>query len=236
MQWIAPDILETIVGGMHDGLSTVTCAVGLVLGLLLWLFGWWGHRFWIVLFTTVAAGIFGLSSGKASGVTPIVAGLLLAVSAGMMALALARVIAFVAGCAAVCLVLQWLVPSWDNRLLCFLGGGLTGLLLFRVWMMALTSLTGTLMMAYFGLGLLDRLGKMDALIWTEPRANLLNWSCAGVALLGLLVQFLLERVRKKLHQRHEEQAHLRQAQLELDQRFRKKSWWKWGDKNQRQAA
>ena len=30
--------------------------------LLLWLFGWRGHRFWIVLATTVSAGIVGLAT------------------------------------------------------------------------------------------------------------------------------------------------------------------------------
>ena len=236
MQWIAPDILQAIVGEQHDGLATLTCLVGLVLGGLLWLFGWWGHRFWIVLFTTVAAGVYGMSSGRAAGVTPIVAGLLAAVCAGMLALELARLIAFVAGGFAICLTLQWLAPGWENRLLCFLGGGLAGLLLFRLWMMTLTSLAGTLMMAYFGLGLLDRLGKLDALSWADSRAGTLNWYCAGIAFLGLFVQFILERVRKQLHRRREEHAHFRQAQMELDERMRKKSWWKWGSISKRQAA
>ena len=73
------------------------CGVGIAVGLLLWLFGWWGHKFWIVLATTVVAGIAGLSSARSAGVQPFVAGLLLAVAAGLMALALARLMAFIGG-------------------------------------------------------------------------------------------------------------------------------------------
>ena len=49
----------------------------------------------------------------------------------------------------------------------FVGGGLLGLLLFRWWMMALTSLSGTLIAVYCGLSLMHRLGKIDALAWSE---------------------------------------------------------------------
>jgi hypothetical protein len=231
MQWIAPDLLKTILG-----LSTPVAGAGVILGVMLWLFGWWGHRFWIVLFTTVAAGIYGLWSGQVSGVTPIVAGLLLAVSAGMMALALSRVVAFVAGGLAVCIGLQLVFPAWENRLLCFLGGGLAGLLLFRLWMMTLTSLAGTLMMGYFGLALLDGLGKIDAPAWMEQRTLLLNWTCVGLTLLGVLAQFLLDRWRKHFRRHREERAHLRQAQMELDERYNRRSWWKWGGQSSKKAA
>ena len=232
MQLIAPDVLTQLIG-----LSRPACVMGLVLGFLLWLLGWMGHRFWIVLITTVAAGIVGLSSGRAAGLTPIVAGLLLAISAGMMALALARVVAFIAGGAAVCLILQLLVPTWEDRLLWFLGGGLAGLLLFRMWMMALTSLTGTLVMGYSALCLLDQLGKVNALEWTERRALLVNWICIGATLLGMFAQFLVERWRKQFKRQCEEQAHLQRAELELEQRLHsKRPWWKFGRDGSRRAA
>jgi MFS family permease len=228
MQLIAPDILAQLIG-----LSKQACIIGLVLGAALWLFGWWGHRFWIVLFTTVIAGLVGLASGKAAGITPLVAGVLLAVSAGMMALALARVIAFFAGGFAVCLLAQALMPTWEDRLLWFLGGGLAGLMLFRVWMMLLTSFAGTLLMSYSGLCLLDKLGKLNALDWTERRMLLLNWCVVGITLTGLLFQFLIERWKKALKKQRDEQAQLQRAELELEDRMRR-TWWKWGQ--QRRAA
>lgn len=222
MQLIAPDILAQVLG-----LSAPACAVGLAIGALLWLFGWWGHRFWVVMFATVVAGIVGLSSGRVAGVTPIVAGLLLAISAGMMALALARVLAFVAGGAAVCLALAALAPAWEDRLLGFLGGGLLALFLFRWWMMTLTSLAGTLMMSYAGLALLDRMGKLDALALADKRGLVLNGLCVGAALLGVLAQYLVERWRKQLKKRRDEHVHLRQAEMELEKRLRRRSWWPW---------
>src|SRR5262245_57814468 len=217
MQLIAPDIMESVLG-----LSLPATVVGLVLGLLLWFSGWWGHRFWIVLFITVAAGIVGMVSGQAVGLKPTVTGLLLAVSAGMMALALVRLVAFFAGGAAVCLALQLLIPAWEDRFIGFLAGGLAGLLLFRLWTMTLASFSGTLMMAYCGLGLLDRFGKLDATVLVQQRTALLNWGCAGVVLLGVLMQYVLERWQKQAHRQREERIKLRQAQMELEQRAQKK--------------
>ena len=56
MQFILPDLLAEA-----RGMSVAVYATGLALGCLLWLLGWWGHRFWIVLFSTVIAGIAGLA-------------------------------------------------------------------------------------------------------------------------------------------------------------------------------
>ena len=84
MALLAPDILEEA-----RGLSVAVSVSGLVLGLLLWLLGWRGHRFWIVLAATVSAGVAGLSMGPSYGASPELAGLLLAIAAGVLALALA---------------------------------------------------------------------------------------------------------------------------------------------------
>src|SRR5947209_6500502 len=89
MQLLAPDILEDA-RGISVGVSVTVLAIGL----LIWLFGWRGHRFWIVLATTVAAGLLGLHAAPMYKSQPIVAGLLLAVAAGAMALALIRLVAF----------------------------------------------------------------------------------------------------------------------------------------------
>jgi MFS family permease len=228
MQLVAPPLLEPILG-----LSLGACAAGLILGLLLLVFGWLAHRFWIVLFATVAAGLVGLSPiAKVSGATPLVAGVLLAISAGMMALALARIMAFVAGGAAVCLALQLIVPAVTDRFLYFVVGGLAGLLMFRLWMMVLTSLAGTLTMTYSALCLLDQLGKLDAMAWATERGNMLNYLCLGGTVVGLIAQFLLERFRKKLKKQREEQAQLHRAEMELEKRKKGKTWWPFGGKSQ----
>jgi len=225
MQLIAPDILIEV-----RGLSLGVCATGMVLGLCLWLLGWWGHRFWIVLCTTVAAGIAGLAFARSSGTQPFVAGLLLAVSAGMLSLALSRVFAFAAGGIAAWLVVRSAMPGWDEPLLCFLVGGLLGLFLFKAWWMALTSLAGTLVMGYSVLGMLDGMGKLDALLWADKRALVLNWACAGVALFGWLIQFFLERWRANRQRQLDHQLELKEAQDELKERFKRKAagqrWWR----------
>ena len=60
-------------------------------------------------------------------------------------------------------------------------------------MMVLTSLSGTVLLSYSGLCLLNNYGSMDAVAWTEQGALLLNWICGFVAAFGLVVQYFLDR-------------------------------------------
>jgi hypothetical protein len=221
MQLLSPEILADA-----RGLSVVLCGGGLGVGLLLWLFGWWGHRFWIVLFTTVSAGLLGLYSGRAYGVQPVVAGLLLAITAGLLALALVRLLAFVAGGLAACLAIRTFAPGWDEPLVYFLSGGLVGVLLFRLWTMALTSMAGSVLMAYSGLLLLDRLDKLDALALAERSPALLSWACFGTALVGLVIQFLIDRwwIRRE---RWCEEFGYYPSRYEREQILRFRPWWSW---------
>lgn len=175
-------------------------AIGLALGVLLWLFGWLGHRFWIVLLATAGAGILGLYLNPVFGAGSLVIGLLLAASGGMLALSLVRVVAFAAGGLALWLAVRTWAPAWNEPLVCFLIGGLVGVCLFRVWTMALTSFLGTLFMAYFGLSLAERLAKLDVAAFLEKRNLLLNWSILGVALVGFGLQLLLDRWRRRRRQ------------------------------------
>jgi hypothetical protein len=188
MHLLAPDILADA-----RGLSVSLCVVGLVVGLALWLLGWWSHRFWVVLTITVIGGILGLSEGPALRAQPLVAAVLLAIAAGMMALALARLMAFAAGGIAFLAVAQALGQPGDNAATFFLSGGLMGLLLFRLWIMALTSLGGALLVAYSGLCLADSLGKLDAAGWVAGHNTLVNWTCGGGAALGLALQLYMNR-------------------------------------------
>jgi hypothetical protein len=192
MSLLAPDILE-----IARGLSLGADVSALVLGLLLWVYGWRGHRFWIVLAATVSAGILGLRLGPAYGTSEVAAGLLLAIAAGVLALALARVVVFAAAGVAGWAVVHALVPAWNEQLVCFLVCGLIGLLLFRLWTMALTSFGGALLIGYSCLCLLEQFAKLNVVGLAETQAVWLNWACGGLTLLGMLVQFYLERRRKR---------------------------------------
>ena len=190
MQLVWPEVLAEV-----RGLSVTVCGAGLALGFLLWLFGWLGHRFWIVLLATAGAGVLGLYLNPVFGAGSLLVGLLLAVAGGVLALSLVRVVAFAAGGLALWLTIRATIPAWNEPLVCFLVGGLAGVLLFRLWTMALTSFAGTILMAYFGLSLAERLAKLESAALVETRVVLLNWVLAGVALVGLGLQLLLDRWR-----------------------------------------
>jgi MFS family permease len=228
MQLLVPEILTET-----RGLSVPLSATGMTLGLLLWLFGWRGHRFWIVLVATVAAGIFGLYSGPAYGTKPLVAGILLAVAAGALALALVRVVAFICSGVAFWTLVHVLVPAWNEPLVCFLVGGLVGLVLFRLWTMALTSFAGSLLLLYFGLSLANSFGKLDAVAFGQTQTLLLNWACGFFTLLGLIVQVLLERRWRRAQPEPDPSAQVQPAPLPMKDKDKdkdknkekEKPWW-----------
>ncbi len=201
MQFVVPDLLAEVCG-----LSVALCLTGLLVGLALWLFGWRGHRFWIVLLTTVLGGILTLCETTIHGGQPLLTALLVAVTAGLLALALVQLLAFGAGGGAGLLLLHYLLPSWNQPLFAFLLGGLLGLLLFRLWLMALTSLAGALLLSYCGLALLHHYGTLDAPACAEQGQVLLNWTCCLLALVGWLLQFFLDRRLRARHQEEEEPA------------------------------
>jgi hypothetical protein len=190
MQLLTPDIL-----GDAAALSLPILVTGLLLGLVLWAFGWRTHRFWVVLVLTVLAGVYGLYKAPAFQAQPVLASLLLAAAAGMLALALVRVVAFGAGGCAGILILHELSPTSSHALVVFLVAGLIGLFLFRFWIMALTSYSGVLLMAYAGLSIVQRSGSFDAVAWSETNGGLVNWACGLATLAGIAIQFLLDRRR-----------------------------------------
>ena len=108
-------------------------------------------------------------------------------------MSLMRVLAFVGGGVAACLVAERGMPGWDEPFVFFFVGGFLGLFLLRFWMMVLTSLAGTLLTTYSGLWLLDSLGKLDAVALGRDKPVLLDWACGGAAVMGLLLQLGLER-------------------------------------------
>lgn len=229
MQLFAPDILEAA-----HGLSLGSSVTAIATGMLLWITGWWWHRFWIVLGSTSTAGIIGLAYaerlGPVGGMRPLLAGLLMAIAAGVLSLALVRVIVFAAGGAATCLLVHAIFPpAWNEPLGWFLAGGLVSLVLFRVWTMALTSFLGTMLMGYGLFFLLDRLGKINAVAVADQPSAILNIAAFGVAVLGLFFQFMLARWRgRKDRWKEETDPHI--TEEELDRSPSRRPWLRgWGD-------
>jgi hypothetical protein len=184
MQLIVPDILSEA-RGLTAAMSGTLCA----LGIALWLFGWRWHRFWIVAGITLAAGLLGLNAGRAAGGTQIMAlGILIAVAAGMMALELAKVFAFVAGGCGAWLAVQWVFPQAQELWAVFLSGGLFGLLLYRLWTMLLTSLAGVLVASHAALLLLEEPMGFNAVKWVSANQAALNGVAVGLVVLGILLQ------------------------------------------------
>ena len=116
-------------------------------------------------------------------------GILLAVAAGMMALELASVMAFLAGGVGAWLAVQWVLPQAQELWAVFLSGGLFGLLLYRLWTMLLTSLIGTLL-AGARRPPPARAGDSSSTPRRGPRRNVaaLNGAVVAFAVLGLLLQ------------------------------------------------
>jgi hypothetical protein len=183
MHLIAPDILAEA-RGMSGAMAGTAC----VLGIALWLFGWRWHRFWVVAGVTLGAGLIGLNAGKTSGGQVMAVGILLAVAAGMMALELAKVLAFVAGGIGAWLAVQWVLPQAQELWAVFLSGGLFGLLLYRLWTMLLTSLMGALIAGHAALLLLEGPLKFDAVAWSGAHLVALNGVIVALVVLGIIVQ------------------------------------------------
>ena len=206
MQLIAPDILAEA-----RGLTGAMLGTAGVLGFTLWLFGWRWHRFWVVAGITLGAGLIGLQAGRAHGGQVMAVGILLAVAAGMMALELAKVFAFVAGGIGAWLAVQWVLPQAQELWAVFLSGGILGLLLYRVWTMALTSLVGTLLASHSVIVLLEPVFGFDAVTWSTANVVALNGVVVGLVILGIFLQAFAtpadaesgKRADKGNHKKHE---------------------------------
>lgn len=184
----------------------------LALGLGLWLTGWWGHRFWITVLTSFLAGVAGLRLGPGLGVThPAIAGTLLAMAGGCLALSLIRVVLFaVYGLAAWQLMLQF-GPAYAVPLVCVTAGGLFSVFFFRLCIILLTSAAGVVLLAYAGLALAGQAGWCEPRQLAEEMQLLLNGGAAAVFLVGVILQQRLARSlrRAELRRREEERARRR---------------------------
>jgi hypothetical protein len=211
MQLIVPDLFAEV-----SRLSVGACIVGLILGLLLWTTGWWQHRFWVVAFITAGAGVYGLQQGKLAGVQPLVAGLLAAMAAGWMAVELAKVLAFIGGGAAGNLFVQSFAPNLHEPLLTFLCGGLFGVVLFRLWMLVLTSFFGAMVAVYCMLGLAQHLLKADIQGLVQNKPGLLNLVVFVTVLGGVLIQGKFDTWRTTKEERTKTKAMKAMSDAEKD--------------------
>ena len=186
MQLILPDVLTAA-----RGLSPGAAGFLLLVGLLLWAVGWRWHRFWVVFGITLAAGLIGLTAGQSAGGQVMVVGVLLAVAAGMLALELAKILAFVTGGAAAWAAAQGVFPQVQELWAVFLSGGLIGVVLYQLWTMLTTSFLGVLVTWHAAFVLAEQFAKgFDAAKWVGDHAAALNGGVAVVALLGVFVQKL----------------------------------------------
>src|SRR5205823_2111826 len=114
---------------------------------------------------------------------PLVAGLLFAVSVGALALAWFRILLFIASGSAVLWLATAVAPSWDEPIACFLAGGLLGIALYQVCVIALSSFGGTLLMSYSGLLLAQSFASVNVVDLANKLGPLLNWGVGTVTVL-----------------------------------------------------
>jgi len=184
MQLILPEVLTAA-----HGLSFGAGGFLALLGLLLWALGWRWHRFWIVFGMTLAAGILGMQAGHAAGGRQVlIVGVLLAVSAGMLALEAAKLLAFVTGGVAAWVGAQSIYPAAQELWAVFLCGGLLGVVLYRLWTMLTMSIIGVLLSLHAWLILIQESAKPDLAGWVEKQTPALNGAVIALTLLGVLLQ------------------------------------------------
>ena len=201
MQFVAPDILAEFAR-----LSVGAVGLGFLLGLLLWTTGWMKRTFWFALSSTVGFGLYGLYLGRASGTHPLVTGLLLGLSAGLLSLELGRLIAFVSGGLAVAVAVQTFVPSFPEPLLAYLVGGLVCVVLFKLWTLAVFGFVGTMLLTHCGLILGARFLKMDVITLAKAKAPLLNALVTIGTVGGMVVQSRIQMHLATRDDRHKAKA------------------------------
>lgn len=183
MQLLHPDVLAEA-----RGLSAGASGFLLFVGTLLWGFGWRWHRFWVVFSITLTAGILGLSAGQSAGVQILVVGVLASVAAGMLALEIARILAFLTGGIAAWVAATAVAPGAQELWAVFLCGGLVGVVLYKLWTMLAMSLIGVLLSWHTLIAMLDDSVGFDAPKWAAENASALNGAVIAATLLGVLIQ------------------------------------------------
>jgi len=181
-------LLNPAVIAEASGLSAGASGFLLFVGFLLWAFGWRWHRFWVVFAITLGAGIAGLSAGQSAGVQILVVGVLSALAAGMLALELARILAFLSGGVAAWLAATLVAPGAQELWAVFLCGGLLGVVLYKLWTMLAMSLLGILVCWHTFFAMTETLFRWDAAKLAAENGSAFNGAIAVATLFGVLIQ------------------------------------------------
>lgn len=193
MTFISPDVIAEL-----KGLSVGAGVFLILVGFLLWGFGWRWHRFWVVFGFTTFAGIVGMTSGRGAGGQILVMGLLLAFAGGVLAIELAKMLSFLAGGTGLWLAAQSLFPQGQELWAVFLAGGLFGVLLYRLWTMILMSFFGVVLSWHVAFALAQTSASYDSVKFVAQNGLAVNAAVVVATLLGVLMQVVTaEKPEKK---------------------------------------
>ncbi len=196
MQLVAPDILADVLR-----LSPGACLLGVLVGLAVWMTGWWKRAFWIALTVTVGFGLYGLAVASTHGTHPMAAALLLGLAAGLLSLELGRLIAFATGGLATAMALQAFVPKIPEPFLADRAGGLVCVLLFKLWTTTVLGFAGTLVASYGLLALFARWFKIDVITLANQKTGLLNVIIVAATAGSVVAQSRVEAFFTHFHSR-----------------------------------
>jgi hypothetical protein len=183
MHVISPEVLADA-----KGLSIGATAFFLFVGLLLWGFGWRWHKFWLVFAITLTAGLLGISAGRTAGVQVLVVSVLVSIAAGMLALEIAKIVAFLTGGTAAWMAAQAVMPEAHELWAVFLCGGLIGVVLYRLWTMLATAFAGVLLIGHSALLLAEVCGLLKATEFATKHTVAINAWAAVSSVIGVLIQ------------------------------------------------
>ena len=143
-------------------------------------------------------------------------GLLLSLSAGLLALELARVFSFIAAGTAIWMATGAVFPKGQELWVAFLIGGLLGVLLYRFWTMLLTSFLGVILGGHALLCFTENVLLIDAAKFAADNMAILNLAGLVATLLGLGAQSFVERwhLLWKSRRKIDKEVHIREDERE----------------------
>jgi len=193
MQILSQQALETLVR-----IPLPIVVVGLVLAPVFWLLGWRLHRVLFVGSVTFIAGVYGLVHvPKLLAINKYLAGVLLAVGVGGVAIALMRIGAFVAcGLLADSLAVH---VAWEYfpglsgpvRFVAFVAGGMVSVFFYRLVVVLITASVGAVLMVGGVISLTHQTSAYDAIQGMDELQTIAAGALVVLILIGTGAQYLL---------------------------------------------